>query len=129
MKFIRPVFNHKNVNRRAAIAEAELTSRRIHAVIAKQDYTRADQALTDGFYEGFYSDDSLLSRIEEETCGGRTGSPGEPGKNFRTTSQQNINLLWHLSLGMLRFIGTRALGPMALESCAYKPATFLTEVL
>ena len=71
---------HKSANRRAAIAEAELTSRRIHTVIAKRDYTHADQALTDGFYEGFYSDGSLSSRIEEEMRGGRTGSPGEPGK-------------------------------------------------
>ena len=26
-------------------------------LIAKQDYTHADQALTDSFYEGFYSDE------------------------------------------------------------------------
>ena len=51
---------------RATIGEAELISRRIHTVIAKRDYIRADQALTDGFYEGFYSDGSLSSRIEQK---------------------------------------------------------------
>ena len=35
-------------------------------LIAKQDYTPSDQALTDSFHKGFDSDDSWMSQIGEK---------------------------------------------------------------
>ena len=57
-------------------------------LITKRDYTHDDQALTDGFCEGFYSDGNLTPPMEEKTHGGRNSSPGEPGE---------LNFLNHLA--------------------------------
>ena len=118
MRFIRLTQQRLYIVHEQTSSHITEASRRIHTVIAKQDYTHADQALTDGFYEGFYSDGSLSSRVEGKTRGGRTGSPGEPGETSRTNSQQNTvnpyDITWDVAV--YRHWSPRAYGPRVVTS-------------